>query len=158
MKKLALHWKILIGMGLGVLFGAFLSFVPNGPGFIKDYIKPFGTIFINLLKLIAVPLILASLIKGVSDLKDISQLSQMGGRTILTYLITTLTAVTIGLILVNVIQPGKSISVETRNELVEAYSTNTQEKQAAANKQKEAGPLNALVEMVPSNIFLAASK
>ena len=157
MKKLALHWKILIGMALGVVFGAFLSFVPNGSGFIKDYIKPFGTIFINLLKLIAVPLILASLIKGVSDLKDISKLSQMGGRTILTYLITTLTAVTIGLILVNSIQPGKSISVETRNELVEAYSTNTQEKQAAAAKQKEAGPLNALVEMVPSNIFLAAS-
>ena len=157
MKKLALHWKILIGMALGVVFGAFLSFVPNGSEFIKDYIKPFGTIFINLLKLIAVPLILASLIKGVSDLKDISKLSQMGGRTILTYLITTLTAVTIGLILVNVIQPGKSVSVETRNELVEAYSTNTQEKQAAAAKQKEAGPLNALVEMVPSNIFLAAS-
>jgi Na+/H+-dicarboxylate symporter len=157
MKKLALHWKILIGMALGVVFGAFLSFVPNGSEFIKDYIKPFGTIFINLLKLIAVPLILASLIKGVSDLKDISKLSQMGGRTILTYLITTLTAVTIGLILVNVIQPGKSISVETRNELVEAYSTNTQEKQAAAAKQKDAGPLNALVEMVPSNIFLAAS-
>jgi Na+/H+-dicarboxylate symporter len=144
-------------MALGVVFGAFLSFVPNGSEFIKDYIKPFGTIFINLLKLIAVPLILASLIKGVSDLKDISKLSQMGGRTILTYLITTLTAVTIGLILVNVIQPGKSISVETRNELVQAYSTNTQEKQAAAAKQKEAGPLNALVEMVPSNIFLAAS-
>lgn len=157
MKKLALHWKILIGMALGVVFGAFLSFVPNGSEFIKDYIKPFGTIFINSLKLIAVPLILASLIKGVSDLKDISKLSQMGGRTILTYLITTLTAVTIGLILVNAIQPGKSISVETRNELVEAYSTNTQEKQAAAAKQKEAGPLNALVEMVPSNIFLAAS-
>jgi len=144
-------------MALGILFGILLSFVSNGSDFIKDYIKPFGTIFINLLKLIAVPLILASLIKGVSDLKDISKLSQMGGRTILTYLITTLTAVTIGLILVNVIQPGKSISVETRNELVEAYATNTQEKQAAAAKQKEAGPLNALVEMVPSNIFLAAS-
>jgi Na+/H+-dicarboxylate symporter len=157
MTKLALHWKILIGMALGVLFGAFLSFIPNGSEFIKNYIKPFGTIFINLLKLIAMPLILASLIKGVSDLKDISKLSQMGGRTILTYLITTLTAVTIGLILVNVIQPGKSISVETRNELVEAYSTNTEEKQAAAAKQKEAGPLNALVEMVPSNIFLATS-
>ena len=157
MEKLALHWKILIGMALGVLFGVFLSFIPNGSEFIKDYIKPFGTIFINLLKLIAIPLILASLIKGVSDLKDISKLSQMGGRTILTYLITTLTAVSIGLVLVNLIQPGKSISVETRNELVEAYSTNTEEKQVAAAKQKEAGPLNALEEIVPSNIFLAAS-
>ena len=157
MKKLALHWKILIGMALGVLFGLILSFLDNGDRFISDYIKPFGTIFINLLKLIAVPLILASLIKGVSDLKDISKLSKMGGRTIITYLITTLTAVIIGLVLVNVIEPGKSISVETRNELVEAYSTDTKAKQEAAAKQRESGPLKARVDMVPSNIFLAAS-
>ena len=157
MKKLALHWKILIGMALGVLFGVALSFIDGGDTFIGNYIKPFGTIFINLLKLIAVPLILASLIKGVSDLKDISKLSQMGGRTIITYLITTLTAVSIGLILVNIIQPGKSISVETRQELVEAYSSDTKAKQEAAAKQQEAGPLQALVDVVPSNIFLAAS-
>ena len=157
MKKLALHWKILIGMALGVLFGVALSFINGGDTFIGNYIKPFGTIFINLLKLIAVPLILASLIKGVSDLKDISKLSQMGGRTIITYLITTLTAVSIGLILVNIIQPGKSISVETRQELVEAYSSDTKAKQEAAAKQQEAGPLQALVDVVPSNIFLATS-
>ena len=144
-------------MSLGVLFGVCFSFIPSGDLFIANYIKPFGTIFINLLKLIAVPLILASLIKGISDLKDISKLSKMGGRTIVTYLITTLTAVTIGLILVNVIKPGKSISVDTRNELVEAYATDTQAKQKAAAKQQELGPLQALVDMVPSNIFLAAS-
>lgn len=157
MKKLALHWKILIGMALGVIFGVILSLVQGGDALIGNYIKPFGTIFINLLKLIAVPLILASLIKGVSDLKDISKLSQMGGRTIVIYLITTLTAVTIGLILVNVIQPGKSISTDTRLELVEAYSSDTKEKQVAAAKQQESGPLQALVDVVPSNIFLAAS-
>jgi len=157
MKKIALHWKILIGMVLGVVFGVVLSLIPNGGVFAADYIKPFGTIFINLLKLIAVPLILASLIKGISDLKDISKLSKMGGRTIVTYLLTTLTAVTIGLILVNVIQPGKSISVETREELVLAYASDTQEKQAAAAKQNESGPLQPLVELVPSNIFAAAS-
>ena len=157
MKKLALHWKILIGMALGVIFGVILSLVQGGDALIGNYIKPFGTIFINLLKLIAVPLILASLIKGISDLKDISKLSQMGGRTIVIYLITTLTAVTIGLILVNVIQPGKSISTDTRLELVEAYSSDTKEKQVAAAKQQESGPLKALVDVVPSNIFLAAS-
>ena len=157
MKKIALHWKILIGMVLGVVFGVVLSLIPNGGVFVANYIKPFGTIFINLLKLIAVPLILASLIKGISDLKDISKLSKMGGRTIVTYLLTTLTAVTIGLILVNVIQPGKSISVETREELVLAYASDTQEKQAAAAKQNESGPLQPLVELVPSNIFAAAS-
>ena len=157
MKSIALHWKILIGMALGVLFGLVLSFVEGGGAFVGDYIKPFGTIFINLLKLIAIPLILASLIKGVSDLQDISKLSQMGGRTILTYVTTTLIAVTIGLILVNTIQPGKSISVETRQELVEAYATDADQKREAAAKQQEAGPLQALVDIVPSNIFAAAT-
>ena len=157
MKSIALHWKILIGMALGVVFGLVLSFVDGGGAFVGDYIKPFGTIFINLLKLIAIPLILASLIKGVSDLQDISKLSQMGGRTILTYVTTTLIAVTIGLILVNTIQPGKSISVETRQELVEAYASDADQKREAAAKQQEAGPLQALVDIVPSNIFAAAT-
>lgn len=157
MNSIALHWKILIGMGLGVVFGLILSFVDDGGAFVGDYIKPFGTIFINLLKLIAIPLILASLIKGVSDLQDISKLSQMGGRTILTYVTTTLIAVTIGLILVNTIQPGKSISVETRQELVEAYASDADQKREAAAKQQEAGPLQALVDIVPSNIFAAAT-
>ena len=157
MKSIALHWKILIGMALGVVFGLILSFVDGGGAFVGDYIKPFGTIFINLLKLIAIPLILASLIKGVSDLQDISKLSQMGGRTILTYVTTTLIAVTIGLILVNTIQPGKSISVDTRQELIEAYASDADQKREAAAKQQEAGPLQALVDIVPSNIFAAAT-
>jgi Na+/H+-dicarboxylate symporter len=157
MKKLALHWKILIGMLIGIIFGLIMSLINGGPQFVGDYIKPFGTIFINLLKLIAIPLILASLIKGVSDLKDISKLSLMGGRTIAIYLLTTLTAVTIGLVLVNIIQPGKSISVEIRKELVEAYATDTQAKQEVAAKRKEEGLLQPLVELVPSNIFAAAS-
>lgn len=157
MKKLALHWKILIGMALGVLFGLIMSFFDGGASFVGDYIKPFGTIFINLLKLIAIPLILASLIKGVSDLQDISKLSQMGGRTILIYVTTTLIAVTIGLILVNTIKPGKSISVDTREELVAAYATDADQKREAAAKQQEAGPLQALVDIVPNNIFAAAT-
>ena len=157
MKQIALHWKILIGMALGVLFGLVLSFIEGGSSFVGDYVKPFGTIFINLLKLIAIPLILASLIKGVSDLQDISKLSQMGGRTILIYVTTTLVAVTIGLVLVNTIKPGKSISVDTREELVAAYATDADQKREAAAKQQSAGPLQALVDIVPDNIFAAAT-
>tara|TARA_B100000767_G_C19774129_1_gene541666 strand:- start:257 stop:1519 length:1263 start_codon:yes stop_codon:yes gene_type:complete len=157
MEKLALHWKILIGMAIGVIFGLIMSYIVGGSEFVGNYIKPFGTIFINLLKLIAIPLILASLIKGVSDLKDISKLSQMGGRTILTYISTTLIAVIIGLILVNSIQPGKSISIETRRELVEAYASDADQKREAAVKQSNVGPLQPLIEIVPSNIFSAAS-
>ena len=72
MKSLALHWKILIGMLLGVVFGFVMLQIQGGEAFVTSWIKPLGTIFVKLLKLIAVPLILASLIKGISDLKDIS--------------------------------------------------------------------------------------
>ena len=155
MKKLPLHWKILLGMLFGVLFGLLFSQFEWGKALVVDWIKPFGTIFINVLKLIAVPLILASLIKGVSDLKDITQLSSMGGRTIGLYLFTTLTAVTVGLSIVNVIKPGNTISDETRTELLSAYATDAAAKQSVAAAQKEAGPLQALVDLVPSNIFAA---
>lgn len=144
-------------MGLGILFAFILSNFEWGSGFITDWIKPFGTIFINALKLIAVPLILASLIKGVSDLKDISSLSQMGLRTILTYLTTTVIAVSIGLIIVNVFEPGKSIESDTREELVESYGGDAEMTRQNAQKQKDSGPLQALEDLVPDNIFGAAS-
>ena len=157
MKKLALHWKILIGMGLGVAFALVMTNFDFGKEFIKDWIKPFGTIFINSLKLIAIPLILAALIKGVSDLKDISKLSKMGGRTIAIYIVTTVIAVSVGLVLVNLIKPGNSISDKTRTELVDGYSDNTKKYKDQASKQEESGPLQALVDLVPQNIFAAAT-
>ncbi|MFK5891252.1 MAG: dicarboxylate/amino acid:cation symporter [Flavobacteriaceae bacterium] len=158
MKKLALHWQIVIGMVAGVLFALLMTKFSWGKELVTDWVKPFGTIFINSLKLIAVPLILASLIKGVSDLKDISKLSKMGGRTIGIYILTTVMAVSIGLLYVNIVKPGNSISDKTRMELVENYSGNTAKYKAQAAKQKESGPLQALVDIVPSNIFGAASK
>ena len=157
MKKLELHWQILIGMLAGVLFAFIMVQFDWGAKFVSDWIKPFGNIFINSLKLIAVPLILASLIKGVSDLKDISKLSQMGGRTIGIYIVTTIIAVSIGLAVVNIIQPGKSISEETRTQLVENYKGDADSRIEQAHKQEESGPLQALEDIVPSNIFKAAS-
>lgn len=157
MKKLALHWQILIGMAAGVIFALLMTNFSWGADFIGDWIKPFGNIFINALKLIAVPLILASLIKGISDLKDISKLSKMGTRTILIYIVTTVIAVSIGLGMVNLIKPGSAISEDTRNELIASYEGDASVRIADAAKQKEAGPLQALEDLVPSNIFAAAS-
>ena len=157
MKKLALHWQILLGMLLGVIFALIMVNFDFGKEFIKDWIKPFGTIFINSLKLIAIPLILAALIKGVSDLKDISKLSKMGGRTIVIYIITTVIAVSIGIVLVNIVKPGNSISDKTRTELVDGYSNKTTKYKDEASKQKESGPLQALIDLVPQNIFEAAT-
>ena len=83
MKKLniAFHWQILLGMAFGVIWGI-LAVEFGWINFTLNYIKPWGTIFINLLKLIAMPLIIVSLINGVSHLKDISQLSRIGLKTI----------------------------------------------------------------------------
>ena len=157
MKKLALHWKILLGMVLGVVLGIIMTNFDWGMKFIQDWIKPFGKIFISSLKLIAIPLILAALIKGVSDLKDISKLSKMGGRTIGIYITTTVIAVSIGLLLVNIVNPGSSISEQTRTEMVENYSGSADKYQKTAKEQKKNGPLKALEDLVPENIFSAAT-
>ena len=144
-------------MAFGVLFGYFMSTINGGGIFVSNWIKPFGTIFINSLKLIAVPLILASLIKGVSDLKDISRLSSMGTITITTYLTTTVIAVSVGLFLVNIVKPGDTISEKTRTELIGQYDSEADKKRNAAAENKVAGPLQPLVDLVPSNFVAAAS-
>lgn len=155
MKKLALHWKIIIGMVLGIIFGFIMNTVDGGRGFVSDWIAPFGTIFINLLKLIAVPLILASLIKGISDLKDISKIKSMGLRTIGIYIATTLVAIVIGLSIVNTIKPGHGMPQETIEKIKLKYENDAgvADKLAKASAQKDAGPLQALVDIFPSNIF-----
>lgn len=113
MKKLALHWQIIIGLLLGIVW-ALLSSQLGWSEFTVNWIAPFGTIFINLLKLIAVPLVLFSIINGVANIGDPSSLGRMGGKTLLAYLLTTVLAVTVGLLLVNVVDPGKLVDKESR--------------------------------------------
>lgn len=157
MRKLELHWQILIGMLLGILFGFLMTQVDWGKDFVGDWIQPFGTIFVKLLKLIAIPLILASLIKGISDLKDISKFRNIGLRTIVIYICTTVVAITIGLVLVNIIQPGEGISQETITKLTETYAgdSGVTSKMEEASRQKGAGPLQFLEDMVPDNALSA---
>lgn len=152
MKKLALHWQILIGMALGVLWGMLASSL-GLVDFTTDWVKPFGTIFINLLKLIAVPLVLVSLITGVSSLSDVSRLSRIGSKTIGIYLATTVVAVVLGLGLVNVFEPGKAFSVEKREEFNQQFAAATTEKSSDAAAVEQQGPLQPLIDIVPDNIF-----
>lgn len=156
MKKLALHWKILIGMLIGLALGI-LATSFGYESFIKDWIKPFGEIFLNLLKLIAVPLIIGSLIKGVTDLKDISRLSSMGLKTFAIYLITTSIAVSIGLLAVNLSKPGHLINEANRESLKSSYEKEATARISDAEKQKETSPLQPLVDMVPDNVFAATA-
>lgn len=156
MKKIALHWQILIGMFAGLIFG-FIALQTGLQQQVIDWIKPLGTIFVKLLKLIAVPLIVASLIKGISDLQDISKFRNIGVRTILIYIGTTVIAITIGLVLVNILQPGNGISEATVEKLSNTYakSSGVTAKVAEASKQTQSGPLQFVVDMVPDNAVKA---
>jgi len=156
MKKLALHWQILIGMGLGVLAGLGWSYM-GWVQFTLDWIKPFGTIFISLLKLIAVPLVLASLVSGVSNLSDISKLSRMGSRTLGIYVLTTVIAITLGLVIANVAQPGNSFSEEKKRQFQEQFQAKAAEKKESASKVQNQSPLQPLVDIVSDNIFNSLS-
>ena len=155
--KLALHWKIIIGMILGTIFGILASNF-GLIEFINDWIKPWGIIFVNLLKLIAIPLVFVSIVKGVSSLTDISKLSRIGSKTIGLYLISTAFSVTIGLVLVNLISPGNSISEEKSSELKQTYRTSADIKISDANKVEDSGPLQFIIDIVPSNIIDSASE
>ena len=155
MKKLALHWKIIIGMVLGVVYGL----IANKLGwvdFTSAWIKPWGVIFVNLLKLIAVPLVFASLIKGVASLSDIAKLSRIGGKTIALYLTSTVIAVTIGLLLVNTVKPGEGFDINSI-QVSENTQTGADKKIEDAKEVKQEGPLQFAVDIVPTNIFSAAS-
>lgn len=194
MKKIALHWQIIIGLILGIIW-AFISSNIGLNKFTIDFINPFGTIFINLLKLIAVPLVLFSIIKGIADLSDATKLGRMGLRTLITYLVTTVTAVGVGLLIVNMLTPGKGVeesqAIENRisyeiwvsqtegveildnkyyltNPEYQQYVENAKSKLAeysenefvtsslkTAKQTKESGPLQFVVDMVPSNIFVS---
>jgi proton glutamate symport protein len=155
-KKIPLHTQIIGGLILGLIVGLVIIQFGLSPEFTINFIKPIGTIFINALKMIAVPLVFASLVIGVANLGDISKLSRIGGKTIFAYLITTVIAITIGLILVNIIKPGDSLPQETRDSLMSLYDDAVGTKKDMAAEVTSQGPLQPLIEIVPENIIKAA--
>lgn len=103
MKKIQLSTKILIGLAAGILAGILLQ---GSPAVATTWIKPFGTLFLNLIKMIIVPLVLASLVVGTCGLGDVKKLGRIGGKTVAYYLLTTAFAVILGLILANIFNVG----------------------------------------------------
>ena len=157
LSKYPLYAKILIGMLFGVVFGL-MAINLEWINFTNNWISPFGEIFIRLLTLIAIPLILVSLTKGVSDLKDTSRLSKMGLKTISLYIVSTVIAISIGLVLVNLIKPGNFFPEEQQQILFEKYSESVGSRKADAESLESKGPLQFIVDMVPENIFYSVSK
>jgi len=153
-----LHWQIILGMILGLVYGiAAAQF--QWTGFATNWVVPFGDIFMNLLKLIAVPLVLTSLVAGVASLSDFKKLSRMGSKTIGLYIATTAVAVTIGLLVVNTLQPGVKLAEldDTQEELKADYKSKAESKEETAKIIDERGPLQPLIDMVPDNFFGSAS-
>jgi len=155
--KLKLHWQIIIGLVAGMAFGIFAAVNQLGD-FTSDWVTPFGTLFVNLLKLIAMPLVFASLVTGVASLADVKKLSRMGGRTIGIYLLTTVISITIGLVVVNLLEPGKSIPPEVSADLQASYVGQIEGRADTINEIRERGPLQPMVDIVPQNIVAALSQ
>ena len=152
-----LHWQIIIAMIAGLIYGL----IASSMGWVKFttyWIKPWGTIFINLLKFIAIPMILSSLIVGVASLSDLSKLSRIGGKTIGIYLVTTVIAITLGLLLVNILKPGKTFPKAMSEKLQKLYINKVETSKQTAIKEKQAGPLQPLINIVPQNAVKAASE
>lgn len=151
-----LHWQILIGLITGLIWGIIASLV-GWQAFTLDYIQPFGTIFIRMLQLVAIPLVIASLIVGITNLNDLTRLSRMGGKTIGIYMVTTVLAITIGLTVVNIFEPGRVLPEETRESLFASYQESLEGQEEAATELLERSPVQFIVDIVPSNFFAAAS-
>lgn len=151
-----LYAKILIGMLAGVLIGiAALAFQQTG--FVNNWLRPWGQVFIRLLQLIAVPLVFVSLVKGVIGLSDIGKFSRIGIRTIILYLLTTAFAVTVGMSLGLVVRPGQFVDRQTVVSMQENYKSVVEQKKAEADTMKNSGPLSFLEEVVPDNFVAATS-
>lgn len=147
--KLALHWQILIGLFLGIVFGLLAVYL-GWQSFAVDWIKPWGTIFVRLLKLIAIPLIIVSLINGLASLNDITKLSRIGLKVFCLYIATTLIAIVFGLVIVNSIKPGNYLSEAKSMELRQNVDM-----KLLQEIDTNSGPLDFIVNVVPENIFNA---
>jgi Na+/H+-dicarboxylate symporter len=155
-KKVPLWLKIIIGMILGLVWGVVAVYF-GLEGFTSDWIKPWGTIFIKMLKLIAVPLIFISLVKGITSLTDVSKLTRIGIKTLSIFVITTLISVVFGLFLVNLFKPGDTFPEKKRQEFQLMHEQNVKEKEQMASSMKDQSPLQVIVEIVPDNIVSAAN-
>ncbi len=154
-KDLPLWGKIVAGMAAGIVWGL-VAVISGLHEFNESWIRPFGTIFLNMLRLIAVPLIFVSLVKGMASLTDIGKLSRIGLKTLGFFMASTVVAITIGLLIVNIMKPGHAFPDTKRAEMQEEYARSVDETEAVARQVRESRPLDFLVEIVPENIINAA--
>ncbi len=152
--RLALHWQILLGLVAGAVAGSLVNALAGAAGaaLVTAYVKPVGTLFIRLITMIAAPLVLASLVVGAASISDPRKLGRIGGKTLVLYLATTALAITIGLVLANLLRPGAGVPDDVSARLLEGY-----QEQAAARieRAEDLSVVDQLLALVPTNPFEA---
>lgn len=156
LKNTPLYLQILAGMIVGLIIG-YLFIATGNHAFVSDWIKPWGTIFIKLLKLIAVPLVFISLLKGIIDMKDMLRLSRLGLKTISMYIATTIIAVSIGIASGLIVKPGAIFPPDKTDELQAMYQENVKNSASTAEAMKSRTLMDFVVDIVPENIFAATT-
>jgi proton glutamate symport protein len=154
-KALPLWGKIIAGMAAGIVWGL-VAVISGLQEFNENWIRPFGTIFLNMLKLVAVPLIFVSLVKGMASLSDIGKLSRIGLKTLAFFMASTVVAITVGLLIVNIMRPGHAFPETRRAQMQEEYAASVDRTESVARQVRESRPLDFLVGIVPENIVNAA--
>lgn len=140
--KFSLAYQILVGLILGIIVGAIFFENPA----VETYLKPIGTIFINMIKMIVVPIIISTLILGVAGTGDIKQLGKLGGKTLVYFEIVTTIAIIVGLLFANVFKPGEGVDMSNLAKgNIDQYVQTTEEVQSH-------GMLDIFVSIVPSNV------
>ena len=140
-KKLSLPIQILIALVAGVVIGLICSFIPGGPDFTANYLKPFGTIFVNLLKFLVVPVVLLSMIQGIMSMGDMKKVGSVGWKTVAFFLCTTAIACVIGLVVANIFN-GAGL-----------FPTLALEEGATWEGATSSNFMDTLVGMFPSNMW-----
>ncbi len=152
-KKIPTYLSILAAIILGLIIGI-LSLKFKFSNFILDWISPLGEIFINLLKLIAVPLVFLSLVKSIGGLKDIAKLAKIGIKTIAFYCVTTLFAILIGISFVTILKPGKVVTEEASSALLGQYQSDLD---FSYQEKEDSSPLQTIIDIFPQNMVEAMS-
>lgn len=142
-KKFPLAYQILVGLVLGIIVGAIFYGNPA----VETYLQPLGTIFINMIKMIVVPIIVSTLIVGVAGAGDLKQLGKLGAKTMIYFQVVSLVAIVVGLSAANIFQPGAGIDMSTLSKTdINDYVQTTEDVQ-------NEGVMDVIVGIVPSNII-----
>ncbi len=152
-----LYTKISIGLIAGAIVGVGVNLLGWADGIkVVQALQPVGDAFIKAITMIVIPLVVASLIVGVASLGDLRALGRMGGKTIAYYLCTTAIAVTIGIVLSNIIRPGARVAQESKDALLAAYGGQAEGSIELA--QRAPSIVDMLLSMIPSNPIEAAAR